>query len=267
MLRDLQPYVCTHIDCSRLDTLYDSQHDWYEHEVRVHRREWYCGTCSEAFSHKTDMEEHLKKTHPQIGGTPDIEVVLSRCERAKSLGEACPLCGDHLKYYQQEKHLGRHMQEAALVTLSNDPDENEFETEAVHGQEASKVHKGTPNPRSDSQDSIDYMVRGPASTLTSATPPRSPRQQRYYDLEEKEAKLPEDRSSDRGFQKPGSAVVWHQTRSAENSHDHPLSRSNINDESAWQTLQQRETVTTSTTIVLQQGGQLYELDNSPRTPY
>lgn len=265
MLRDLQPYVCTHIDCSRPDTLYDSQHDWYEHEVRVHRREWYCGTCPEAFSHKTHMEEHLKKTHPQIGGTPDIEVVLSRCERANSSGEACPLCGDHLKYHQQEKHLGRHMQEAALFTLSNDPDEKEFETEAVHGsargQQSSQGY--SQQPRSDSQDSIDYMVRGPAST--SATPPRPPRQQRYYDLEEQEAKLPEDRSSDRGFQKPGSAVVWRQTRSAENSHDHPLS--NINDESAWQTLQQRETVTTSTTIVLQQGGQLYELDNSPRTPY
>ncbi|KAF8438315.1 hypothetical protein BGX38DRAFT_1098108, partial [Terfezia claveryi] len=57
--RDLQPYICTHKDCPRPEKQYSSLHDWYGHEIQVHRREWYlCPLCSCALAY-SEVKKHL----------------------------------------------------------------------------------------------------------------------------------------------------------------------------------------------------------------
>ena len=47
--RDLRPYVCTFDSCTEPNRLFETRHDWFDHEVRYHRREWYCVECDFAF--------------------------------------------------------------------------------------------------------------------------------------------------------------------------------------------------------------------------
>ena len=135
MFKDLQPYMCTYEDCAKPGKLYDNQHDWYEHEVRVHRREWYCGACSKSFHNRAHMEEHLNEAHPRIVAMTRIEVVLSICERARSSEEVCQFCGDHIKDYQYREHIGGHMEEATLFTL-------QYVTEKVGQEAVSEIAQG-----------------------------------------------------------------------------------------------------------------------------
>ncbi|KAF8424838.1 hypothetical protein EV426DRAFT_597392, partial [Tirmania nivea] len=131
IFRDLQPYVCTHKDCPRPEKLYSSLHDWYGHEVQVHRREWYCNACSEAMPTRALFKEHVEQTHPEAQS--NIKAVAGQCERTKTSDEACPLCGCTLTSSGVQKHLGGHFQEIALFTLpyftNNGEDEGKSERE------------------------------------------------------------------------------------------------------------------------------------------
>ena len=113
---DFQPYVCTFFDCPKGDELYGSQHEWFDHEVQLHRREWYCDVCSESFSQQTPFHHHLEARHPDIPKA-HFDAVISRCERAILSGIQCPLCGIKLNFQTLEKHLGLHLQEIALFAL------------------------------------------------------------------------------------------------------------------------------------------------------
>ncbi|RPB29195.1 hypothetical protein L211DRAFT_882026, partial [Terfezia boudieri ATCC MYA-4762] len=115
--RDLQPYICTYKDCARPEKQYSSLHDWYGHEIQVHRREWYCNVCSKTMLNRALFEEHVEQTHPEISVHSNIKTLTSQCERAKTSDEVCPLCGCALAYSEVKKHLGGHLQEIALFTL------------------------------------------------------------------------------------------------------------------------------------------------------
>ena len=79
---DLQPYICTFPDCPKSDELFGSQREWFNHEVQLHRREWYCDACSGSFSQKILLQEHIKAGHPELVTTEHFEAVINRCERA-----------------------------------------------------------------------------------------------------------------------------------------------------------------------------------------
>lgn len=117
VFRDLQPYVCTFPDCPKADELYGSQREWFNHEVQLHRREWYCDACSESFFCKTLFHEHIKVRHFELVAKGYVEAVLSRCERAIVTDVLCPLCGIKSTLQTLEKHLGLHLQEVALFAL------------------------------------------------------------------------------------------------------------------------------------------------------
>ena len=119
VFRDLQPYICTHLDCPKPEKLYDSEHEWYEHELQHHRREWFCNDCSQVFLEPALFERHLKECHEVLfmAMESNVRTVTDRCERAKSSEEPCTLCGEDIIAANVRKHLAHHLQELALFTL------------------------------------------------------------------------------------------------------------------------------------------------------
>ena len=100
--------------------LFETRHDWYDHEVRHHRREWYCAECTLAFPTSFKLTHHLTEKHPAlVVKGQDVSALVDNCERALSGPQKCPLCTVQLEYtvHQLRSHLGRHMQQLALFTL------------------------------------------------------------------------------------------------------------------------------------------------------
>ena len=117
IFRDLQPYVCTFPNCPQADEQYGSQRKWFDHEVQLHQREWYCDACSESFPRKSLAQEHIEARHSELVTKEYFEAVISRCERAIVTDIVCPLCGVKFTLQTLEKHLGFHLQEVALFAL------------------------------------------------------------------------------------------------------------------------------------------------------
>ncbi|KAF8417853.1 hypothetical protein EV426DRAFT_515588, partial [Tirmania nivea] len=117
--KDLRPYACMHKDCRNWDILYESRHDWYDHELSTHLREWYCKTCARLFARASEFKEHLRTIHEDIVRTEIISVedIVELCGRAKAPPEACEFCGEAVAGDTRRKHLSRHMKGFALLAL------------------------------------------------------------------------------------------------------------------------------------------------------
>lgn len=119
VFKDLRPYVCTFRDCLKSDRLFGSRHDWYNHEVEVHRREWFCNACTQPFPTKALFEAHLRKYHFDLFTEAQLSAVTDRCERAidPESEQTCPLCQEKYLRSRLQSHLAHHMQQLALFTL------------------------------------------------------------------------------------------------------------------------------------------------------
>ncbi|RPB19135.1 hypothetical protein L211DRAFT_899116 [Terfezia boudieri ATCC MYA-4762] len=120
VFRDLRPYICTFESCTKSNRLFETRHGWYDHEVRHHRREWYCAECTVAFSTSSKFTRHLKKFHPALlVAEQDVSTLVANCERALSTSQQCPLCTTQSEHtpHRLRSHLGQHMQQLALFTL------------------------------------------------------------------------------------------------------------------------------------------------------
>lgn len=145
VLSDLKPYVCTFQSCEL--NMFDSQYDWFTHELQFHRKQWRCPCCKKRASEsRPDLIKHLETEHQNelSGHSIDAFVETCRIERIDATG--CPLCEDYgakfqkinrsskcdvsLKQFQQ--HLGSHMQQLALAALppGNIEDEAEDDQDA-----------------------------------------------------------------------------------------------------------------------------------------
>ena len=93
VLTDLQPYLCTFEGCST--QMFQSRHQWFQHELDKHRKEWHCCLCSNKmpFSSAAGLEVHLNKKHSEYSGQ-QISALLSLCEKPPEDFpiSACPFC-------------------------------------------------------------------------------------------------------------------------------------------------------------------------------
>jgi len=145
VFRDLRPYVCTFDSCTKPNHLFETRHEWYDHEVQNHRREWYCAECTVAFATTSNFTRHLKGIHPALlGGERDVSALVNGCERATSEPQQCPLCVGQSEHSAQQlrSHLGRHMQQLALFSLPRleigEDEEEDLASEAgLRGRESS----------------------------------------------------------------------------------------------------------------------------------
>lgn len=122
---DLQPYICTFEGCS--SGSFSSRHDWFNHEVESHRKQWCCAKChSSKFTSASSLRDHFDSVHPGSFTNSQWPLILKTCERPlRNFGpSSCPLCFSwdppEGKAYNAEefcRHLGSHLQQLALTAL------------------------------------------------------------------------------------------------------------------------------------------------------
>jgi hypothetical protein len=132
--------------------MFRSRHEWFAHELQLHRREWVCEYCNhESFATAASFSTHLKSTHPAVIKSSQLEAIVLQSEEPidKVPATACKLCDqweievrsktrdsekpslDEKKTEQYStlakfrKHLGRHMEQLALFALPMDKGKEE----------------------------------------------------------------------------------------------------------------------------------------------
>ncbi|KAF1951152.1 hypothetical protein CC80DRAFT_425360, partial [Byssothecium circinans] len=121
--QDLRPYICTFEDCEIPDCSYEARHEWFQHELQAHRRQWECFEgCPGSFPTREGFSEHLQVSHPQLANSKSLDAIMQACERAQRMDTEveCVLCQQQLPSLTKlRRHLGKHHQELALFALSN----------------------------------------------------------------------------------------------------------------------------------------------------
>jgi hypothetical protein len=94
VFRDLEAYICTFNDCERQNRTFDSRSAWFAHEMKTHRREWWCNeTTHPPCSTRTDFEAHLRKSHSHQMSEAQVALLTDMSQRpSHSSTVACPLC-------------------------------------------------------------------------------------------------------------------------------------------------------------------------------
>jgi uncharacterized C2H2 Zn-finger protein len=123
VFQGLRPYVCTFKECPQASHLFKGRHEWYAHENEMHRREWYCNKCSEAFPSSANFRQHLETRHRHEKA--QLDVMVDRGVRSIERDQKCVLCQEEHKPKQLRNHLGRHMEQIALFVLSGADDQDE----------------------------------------------------------------------------------------------------------------------------------------------
>jgi hypothetical protein len=125
VFNDLRPYVCLVKDCTAPDYTFARRHDWVMHEYD-HNKEWSCILCSQAFTARLNLEQHIQLVHYDVADKHQLDRMTSM--GAKSLTSiinvVCPLCREvSLSSKEYQSHVGRHQQDLALFSLPNLPAE------------------------------------------------------------------------------------------------------------------------------------------------
>ena len=145
--RDLQPYVCTFIDCTTQHETYESRRQWFNHELQKHRRIWACsGHCQQTFHSSTQLISHLKNSAPINITDAQLPALIET--RAipipRNAESSCPLCKVRVVGISSlQKHLGRHLEELALFALPNDAVESDDDAETTPSD--NEHQKGAPD--------------------------------------------------------------------------------------------------------------------------
>ncbi|KAI8633213.1 hypothetical protein F5Y19DRAFT_417157 [Xylariaceae sp. FL1651] len=124
---DLQPYVCTFEHC--LSQPFESRHEWFQHELDNHRRQWVCTLCSSqktVFSNKSDMADHLQKSHVESVTEAQLHWLLEACDRPSLQPGtfSCLFCDQWDPDTEGRnvasnfgRHVARHLQALSLASL------------------------------------------------------------------------------------------------------------------------------------------------------
>ena len=128
---DLASYVCTFERCTQPP--FESRHQWFHHEMEVHRRNWVCQFCDVFVLSSRDFENHLTQNHLDLINDNQIPslVQLASQPLQRIPASACPLCDYDevlrarlsvsetilIKPAQFRSHLGRHLEQLAFFVL------------------------------------------------------------------------------------------------------------------------------------------------------
>jgi len=143
LLRDLQPYVCTFAGCATSDKMFDSRHEFFDHELLAHRKEWYCNAnCQEPFKLQTDFENHMRHSHPESFSEHQLPALVDMCQRMpdENAEVQCSLCTENIVSINQlGRHVARHLEELALFALprNNEEDDDGFGSDKVQASNVS----------------------------------------------------------------------------------------------------------------------------------
>lgn len=127
---DLQPYICTFQDCDYELVQFTTRAAWADHEFSCHRVEtrWNCPECGSEEKNCQDWERHIQE-HGLVFTGPELQVArtMARNSKARPIEtEECLLCREWPAKSRRAfiKHVGRHMEEMALVALPRDTEDD-----------------------------------------------------------------------------------------------------------------------------------------------
>ena len=130
---DLQPYICTFADCEDELAQFPNRAAWAEHEFSQHRvtRSWSCPECPQAFNNLPRWQNHVQERHCLFFTDPNLNIagkMAYKTEATRVEDDECPLCCNVVgKRRAFVKHVGRHMEEIALMALPRDVEEDSEE--------------------------------------------------------------------------------------------------------------------------------------------
>ncbi|KAF7509028.1 hypothetical protein GJ744_008423 [Endocarpon pusillum] len=254
--RDMRPYVCTFENCDM--KLFADKHEWFDHELEIHRTEWCCRLCSHApHTNAASFKAHTRQHAPH--STAEQLEILSRASK-QQVGSipasACPLCdwetllrninmdtrSDEVLVVtpkQFRHHLGHHMEQLALFALPRNiqPDDEDADSNKAASlagsQSLSKVHSsawGTEASRSSWDDSKPPDLTSPKSQPTlvpdrgAGGQPGDPAMAEVdHDFEDLVQTImgvtPQQAGRDRGTRRPDSPLPLQQASSDPQSHE------------------------------------------------
>ncbi len=110
---------------------FPSRAAWAEHEFSNHRttQSWTCPECAKDFLEVSTWEKHLQEMHRLFFSRSNLQVAKDmalKTEARRIEDDECPLCrivvGKPRRGFV--KHVGRHMEEIALMALPRDVEED-----------------------------------------------------------------------------------------------------------------------------------------------
>ena len=152
---DLQPYICTFPNCEDELVQFSSRAAWADHEFSKHRntRLWTCPDCPQEFHEVSGWEQHLQERHCLLFSGPNLQVAKNmalKTEAKCTENDECPLCrivvGKPRRGFV--KHVGRHMEEIALMALPRDVEdstEEELSSSELSAEENKDEHLSGPD--------------------------------------------------------------------------------------------------------------------------
>ncbi|ORY58056.1 uncharacterized protein BCR38DRAFT_447870 [Pseudomassariella vexata] len=124
VLEDLEPYLCTFDECFSAQEMYAIRDEWYQHELETHRvkKVWKCAACSEEFTTKSLVEEHLESHGPELDQDEIfmMKAMLRQTLSNKHFGTSnfdCPLCRIKVSSGKTKDHIARHLEFFALLSV------------------------------------------------------------------------------------------------------------------------------------------------------
>lgn len=178
---DLKPYICTSSMCSQELVQFPTRKAWAEHEFSEHHQlhAWKCSKCTAEYTDLEQLREHMQTSHTDILSQAHLGVAmeLSLDRREKLIIESpCPLClaptGSSRREYV--KHVGRHMEEIALIVLPKEDGHSDESSDESSNEELVEISSSTSKRHNKAQASqgdavlIDFL-RGSHPDTSSAT--------------------------------------------------------------------------------------------------
>ncbi|KAL8820845.1 MAG: hypothetical protein Q9191_007430, partial [Dirinaria sp. TL-2023a] len=141
---DLLPYVCTFAGCNDELRQFPSRKAWSEHEMQEHRSRmaWACPECPfEGFT-GTAWSAHVQEAHGRAFAALQNSSAADAARRKRPRPidkERCCLCNEDLGTDRDIRtHVGKHMEEIALMALPKEPEESSDDS-SNSDTEASRV--------------------------------------------------------------------------------------------------------------------------------
>ena len=157
---DLRPYICTFADCEDKLAQFPNRAAWAEHEFSQHRitQSWSCPKCPRAFISVSGWQSHIQEKHCLFFSGHQCNVAKDMAYRTKATrieDEECPLCRIVVGKPRRAfiKHVGRHMEEIALMALPRDVEEDSEEdclsTDRTSSDEGTTISHAQPSIRTE----------------------------------------------------------------------------------------------------------------------
>ena len=147
---DLKPYICTFADCEDELAQFPNRAAWAEHEFSQHRvtQSWSCPECPQAFNNVPRWQNHIQERHGLFFSDRNLNIAKDmayKTEATRIEDAECPLCRIVLSKRRRAfvKHLGRHMEEIALMALPRNVEEDSEEGSVSTDRTTSSLWKGS----------------------------------------------------------------------------------------------------------------------------